>query len=197
MKNKQTIDIAAFGAVRPMKNHLIQAIAAIKFANEIGKKLKFHINVTRVENNGDPVLKNIRSLFLNSPHELVEHVWLTHEEFVNLSSTMDMCLQVSLSETFNIVTADAVNSNVPIVVSDEIKWASSLFKALPTDSCSIVSKMKFTWIAKCFGLQFINKLFLAWYSLKSEGVWLDYFKYDCCDCECDCQDNCICSCSCD
>ena len=204
-KNKQniekqctdTINIGCFGAVRPMKNHLMQAVAAIKFANETGNNLRFHINVTRVENNGDPVLKNIRNLFLNSPHELIEHTWLTHEEFVKLISTMDLCLQVSFSETFNIVTADAVNNNVPVVVSEEIKWVASIFKVLPTNSDNIISKIKFTWFVKFFGLQFINKLLLAWYSLKSEGVWLDYFKYDNCNCDCDCQDICTCGCNCD
>jgi hypothetical protein len=33
---------------------------------------------------------------------------------------MDVCLQVSFTETFNIVSADAVANYIPIVVSDEI-----------------------------------------------------------------------------
>jgi len=47
--NKEYVDIGCFGAVRPLKNHMLQAIAAIKFAEHIGKKLRFHINVGRVE----------------------------------------------------------------------------------------------------------------------------------------------------
>lgn len=188
----ECINVGCFGAVRPMKNHLLQAITAIQFANEKGKKLRFHINVTRVENNGDPVLKNIRALFLNSEHELIEHKWLSHEEFVELIATMDMCMQVSFSETFNIVTADAVNNNVPVVASDEVKWISSLFKANPTNSLSILSKMRFTWFAKCLGLQFINKIYLYWYSLKSAAIWLNYFSGPyCCKCH---SDQCVCEC---
>ena len=34
-------------------------------------------------------------------------------------------MQVSLTETFNIVTADAVFMNVPVVVSNEINWVST------------------------------------------------------------------------
>jgi hypothetical protein len=38
-RNKQHVDIACFGAVRPLKNHLLQAFGAIEFAESIGKKL--------------------------------------------------------------------------------------------------------------------------------------------------------------
>ena len=120
MKNnkKDTINIAVFGAIRPLKNHLIQAISAIQFANEEGLKLYFHINGTRIENNGDPVLKNLRELFEGQEkHELVEHCWMEHDKFVELLQSMDICMQVSFSETYNIVTADAVNGLVPVVVS--------------------------------------------------------------------------------
>lgn len=197
IKCEDTINIGCFGAVRPLKNHLIQAIAAIEFANELNKNLKFHINVTRIENNGDPVLKNIRNLFLNSKHELIEHKWLDHNEFVDLISIMDMCLQVSFSETFNIVTADAVNNNVPVVVSPEVQWVSAMFKAIPTSSDDILKKMRFTWMVKNIKLQFINKVLLFLYSKKSERIWLEYFMEDnCCDCICDCETNCICGCNC-
>lgn len=199
--NRDYIDIGCFGAIRPMKNQLLQAIAAIKFANEIGKKLHFHINCTRVENNGDPVIKNIRSLFENSPHQLIEHLWMPHEEFSNLIKTMDMCLQVSFSETYNIVTADAVNNNVPVVVSPEITWVAGLFKALPTDSCDIIKTMHLTYYLKCFRVHFINKLMLHWNSKEAESVWLDYFAEEgwnlpCgnCSCGCECEYRCECGC---
>ena len=45
---KKHIDIGCFGAIRPMKNQLIQAVAAIEFGNQIGKHIKFHINSERV-----------------------------------------------------------------------------------------------------------------------------------------------------
>jgi len=197
-KESDIINIGCFGAVRPMKNHLMQAIAAIKFADDMGYKLRLHINVTRVENNGDPVLKNIRNLFLNSTHELVEHTWLKHEEFVQLIKSMDMCLQVSFSETFNIVTADAVNMNVPVVVSPEVSWVAGLFKANPTNFKSIVRKMKLTWLFKPLYLQFLNKVLLYFYSNKSETIWLDYFIQEslCCICGCDCNTDCGCDCDC-
>ncbi len=202
--NRNVINIACFGAVRPLKNHLIQAVAAIEFADLMKKHLKFHINTARIENNGDPVLKNIRNLFINSNHELIEHTWLTHEDFLELIKTMDLCMQVSFSETFNIVAADAVNENVPVVVSPEIKWVAPFFKVSPTSSDSIVKKLKFTWWTKFFNLHFVNKVLLYFNSIKAECVWLENFDnafscYECycqtCQCQdiCNCTDDCTCN----
>ncbi len=58
---KKELNIGCFGAVRPLKNQLIQAVAAIDYADTYGKKLKFHINVKRIEGKGEPVLKNTYS----------------------------------------------------------------------------------------------------------------------------------------
>jgi hypothetical protein len=174
---KKTLEVGCFGAVRPLKNQLYQAVSAIQFANEKNKQLHFHINVARVENHGDPVLKNLRALFLNNPkHKLIEHSWLTHDEFISLVKTLDLGLQVSFTETFNIVAADFVNNNIPVVVSDEIKWMSRFYKASPTDSCDIKSKMGFALNAKNFNVQYLNKVKLWKYCNESERVWVDFMN---------------------
>lgn len=181
-EESDTINIGCFGSIRPLKNHLIQAVAAIEFANENNKTLKFHINSSRIENNGSQVLKNIRNLFLNNPkHELIEHEWLSHDEFTALIKQMDLCMQVSLSETFNIVAADAVNNNVPVIVSDEIQWANFMFKCDPNSSLSILANLNFAWFVKNFGLHFLNKISLANYSRKSKNIWIKNFNpfFDC------------------
>ena len=43
-KNANILDIGCFGAIRPMKNHLTQAMAAVVFARKQNKCLNFHIN---------------------------------------------------------------------------------------------------------------------------------------------------------
>jgi hypothetical protein len=190
------INIGCFGAVRPLKNQLIQAISAIQFAEEECLKLRFHVNGTRIENNGDPVLKNLRNLFLNNPkHELVEHTWMSHEDFTNLISTMDISMQVSFNETYNIVSADAVNNLVPVVVSDEIKWVLGLFKTSTVDSKKIVKKLRFTYYTSNLGLERINKFLLDWNSDKSETTWIKYFMKEficetCCFSDCQCELGC-------
>lgn len=140
------IDVACFGAVRPLKNHLIQAVAAIKYANKVGKKLRFHINATRIENKGDQVLKNIRLMFSHLEHELVEHEWAPHDQFLDKLEKIDIGLQCSYTETFNIVAADLVSRCVPVVASSQIEWVSSFFYADPNNSDDIVAKMERAWL---------------------------------------------------
>jgi len=176
-ENDSVINIGCFGAIRPLKNHLMQAITAIQLANDLQKTLRFHINVGRQENNGDPVLKNIRDLFKNNKnHKLVEHKWMTHNNFIKVIQNMDICMQLSFSETFNIVTADAVNNNVPIVVSNEISWVFGLFKASPTDSRGILSKLKMVWGIRKSKIHFINKISLYFNSRKAEKIWIKIFS---------------------
>jgi hypothetical protein len=125
-RRRKPINIGCFGSIRPLKNQLVQAISAMKFAEKHNKRLRFYINTGRIEGGGDPVLKNIRCLFKNSPsHTLVEIPWLKHEQFIELlEDEIDIGMQVSFSETFNIVTADMVASQVPVVVSGEVYWVS-------------------------------------------------------------------------
>ncbi len=135
-KDPRVLNIGCFGAIRPLKNHLNQAVAALEYAD--GKEFNFHINTGRIEGKGEPILKNLRALFEGSANgRLVEHEWLTHEEFLPLMGSMDVHMQVSYSETFNLVTADAIAMGVPVVVSDQIGWVPSLFHADPNSTRSI------------------------------------------------------------
>jgi hypothetical protein len=172
------IDIACFGAVRPMKNHVIQALAAIEFAESIGKKLRFHINSGRVEQRGESVINNLIGIFshiYDSGHRLINHDWLPREKFIELCSTIDIGMQVSFSETFNIVAADMLSQGVPIVVSDEIPWSNPMFEASPTDSGDMVRKLKltnkFNWINV-----YTNQKLLNIYTNKTRKIWLKHFK---------------------
>jgi hypothetical protein len=142
------VHIGCFGAIRPLKNHVIQALAAIKFADRLGKKLYFHINGTRLENEGsNQVLKNLRMIFNGIDHDLVEHPWMKHDKFLEFVGTMDFGMQVSYTETFNIVTADMVSQGVPVVVSDEVDWIDGLFYADPNNSDDIADKL---WISHIY-----------------------------------------------
>jgi hypothetical protein len=115
------INIGCFGAFRQLKNHLTQAVAAIEFAEQHNFKLNFHVNAGRIEKNGSNPYKNLRALFSNLPqYNFIEHPWTSHENFIKIINCMDICMQVSFSETFNIVSADAAVCCVPLVVSEEI-----------------------------------------------------------------------------
>lgn len=178
--DSDTIDIGCFGAIRPLKNQLIQAIAAIEFAKHQGKKLRFHINSTRIEGNGNNCLKNIIALFAHTgeTYQLVEHSWMPHDKFLQLCATMDIAMQVSFTETFNIVAADMVSMNVPIVVSHDITWASRFSKADPTSSTDIVKKMHAAWYTrKLHVLQLLNTVGLEENIEAAMVQWNSLFKH--------------------
>lgn len=140
-RRQRLFDVACFGAVRPLKNQLMQAVAAISYAEEHGLVLSFHINVTSSEEDS-AILKNLRALFTNLPQfTLVEHPWLSHEDFLQLCRQMDLGMQVTFSETFNIATADLVVSGVPVVVSPEIFWVDDDFMADPTKCDDIIASI--------------------------------------------------------
>jgi hypothetical protein len=174
--DNKIVNIGIFGAIRPMKNTLTQAIAAINYADMENKKLYLHVNSARVEQKGDNALKNLRALFTDSKHELVEHGWLAHGDFVKLVGTMDMCLQISLSETYNIVAADAINQDVPVVTSDEIPFVNYFSNVSSNkDVVNIVDMIKFNFFFKKILTKF-NKFLLSLDSKKAEKVWLKIFK---------------------
>ncbi len=176
--NRTTINIGCFGAIRPFKNQLEQAMAAMIFANKHHLKLFFHVNGDRIEQSGEEALKNIRSLFKNSYHDLLEHEWKNHSQFIELVKTMDVGIQVSFSESFNIVSADFTSCGVPIVGSPDIDWLPEAYQANPNSSKDIVEKIERVvhhgfWQIGCPVLK--TQKYLENYNKKSQDIWLKNF----------------------
>lgn len=136
------LDIGCFGAIRPLKNQLIQAFGAVKYAQRKKKKLIFHMNGSRLEQNGENNLKNIKALLAATGNELVLHPWMDHVDFLELIAEMDICLQVSLSESFCIVASDAVSMGVPLVGSEAIRWLPERAQADVNSAESIADAMR-------------------------------------------------------
>ena len=171
---KDVIDVGCFGAVRPLKNHLLQALAAIEFADGLGLNLRFHINGTRVETGGEPVLKNLEKLFEVVPNaQLIVTPWCEPAEFIDmLHSTIDIGMQVSLTETFNVVTADYVTAGIPIVVSKEVAWASTYNMAADNSVPSILHVMNRVWRSRL--LVRWNQRLLKKFSNQAQQMWFDF-----------------------
>lgn len=139
--NDDVLNISCFGAVRPFKNHLVQGLAAIWAAKILRKTLHFHVNATRTEQNGSPILHNLQAAFADTANQLVLHDWQSHRDFLNTVAYMDLGAQVSFTESFNIVAADHVHVGVPVVVSPEIRWLAGGRMASPTDMEGITEAM--------------------------------------------------------
>jgi hypothetical protein len=176
--NKEYIDIGCFGAVRPLKNHVLQAIAAIQFAEKIGKKLNFHINVGRVEGKGEPVMSNLQGLFkqlYEKGHRLISNTWAPREEFLQLCAKMDIGLQVSFSETFNIVGADIISQGVPLVGSIEIPWCLEEYTARAQYCEEIYNALIKTHENPLHNVEG-NQKRLTEYTSNTDKIWTSYFK---------------------
>jgi hypothetical protein len=172
------LHIGCFGAIRPFKNQLIQAIAAMTYAESVGKSLVFHMNGTRQETGGSAVLKNIVALFDDSPNHLLRlHPWMNHSDFLHLCAKMDLGMQVSLSESFNIVTADMVTVGVPTVVSPAIYWMPKGFMADPTNLASIVDRLGYAQSSEhwWFGRDSAQRALRKQAALAAK-IWTTYFR---------------------
>ena len=169
-----TINVGCFGAIRPLKNQLLQAVAAMQYADKHDLTLRFHINGTRLEQRGEVVLKNIRALFKDTRHVLVEHSWMSHMEFLKLIKKMDIGLQLSFTESFNIVTADFVASRVPVIVGKDIEWMNKHAKCDPNNVDKVVEKMEYALRHRRLVAR-LNLESLINYNHISTEVWREYF----------------------
>lgn len=168
-------NVACLGAIRPLKNQLIQAVAAIQYADENRLRLRFHVNSSRLEQGGANVYKNLVALFKDTPHELVCHDWMEHKDLLVFLRDMDLSLNVSFSETFNITASDAVSQDVPVVCSSEVAWTSPLCWAETTSAKDIVRKMKTVLSWHQGGLISRHNLSrLKKFSRLSRKTWLKY-----------------------
>ncbi len=170
------LNVGCLGAIRPLKNQLLQAVAALSAARALGKRLRFHVNATRVEGQGrsPSILANLRSLFGHAVNaELVAHPWLPRPDFLSLCRQMDVGMQVSFSETFNIVAADFVTNDIPIVVSPEISWVDSRAQAGPNDATRITAAILAALLTPAILAG--SRVGLLGYNIAARDEWLGIF----------------------
>jgi glycosyltransferase involved in cell wall biosynthesis len=131
--------IGAFGALRPEKNIPSACAAAILIQERLGVPVSLHINQGG-ERSGREILATIDQMSQGIPgFDVVKHKWMPWEEFNRLVRTMDLLIQPSFTESFNIVTADGVANRIPSVVSSAVRWAPDSWKANPDNPDSIAS----------------------------------------------------------
>lgn len=163
------LNIGMFGAIRLLKNNLSQCVAAIVFANQLGLKLVMNMNANTAGDLYSPYIeRNINELFEGTKHKVIYHDWADHDKFLELVSMMQLIMQVSFSETFNVVAADAVRCGVPIVGSTELSWLPPQCMASPTNINSMVIALKNNYVN---GNQKRNYDALATFNKESMKTW--------------------------
>lgn len=130
--------IGAFGATRPLKNLMSAAGAALQIAREFRSPLEFWISAGRAEGGGETVLASLKEMLQGLPNvNLALNGWQSWPKFRQTIAHMNLLLQPSYTESFNMVTADGVAEGVPSVVSPAIDWAPEDWKADPDNVCEI------------------------------------------------------------
>jgi hypothetical protein len=136
--HRDTLKIGAFGAIRPLKNMLTSCAAAIIIANELEVPTEFHVNVGREEGGTGTILNSAKQMCANLPNfTLVEDPWSPWDKFKHIVGSMDLLMQVSYTESFNMVTADGISLGVPSVVSNAIDWAPKSWQAKCDDALDV------------------------------------------------------------
>lgn len=175
LEEKGHIDVGCFGAMRLLKNQCFQALCAIQAANKLNKKLYFHITPNLGEK--DPVSTNLIELFKNNRHELVVHPWMPNDEFQELIQKMDIGVQLSFTESFNIVSADFINNNRLIIVSDAIDWISPVMRTSTTDYEAATNKIIYAYkFRNSEWLKDIARHDLREYNQKAKKEWSHFLK---------------------
>lgn len=133
-----TLRIGAFGAMRPLKNFLSAAGAAVQLAREMRCDAELWVSAGRAEGGGETVARAARAM-LSGVHNLrlVENGWESWPKFRQTVGHMHLLLQPSYTESFNMVTADGIAEGVPSVVSEAIDWAPRHWQAPADDVIEI------------------------------------------------------------
>ena len=136
--NGGPIHIGCFGAQRPLKNHLTAAAASLGIAEALGERVEFYINSTRLDGGN---YNAIKQLFNSHQHraKLIEVPWAEWPQFKQQIGSMDLNLQSSFSESFNVVAADSVSQCIPIVGSSAITWLPDYWQANPDNVLEIIN----------------------------------------------------------
>lgn len=118
----EAIKIGCFGAIRPLKNFVSAIAACIDMSVRLNREVTIFINSGR-EEGGSVTSRAIDELVAGLTRvKLVKTLWSDHSSFKKIVGEMDLLIQPSFSESFNMVTADGVSQSVPSVVSDAITW---------------------------------------------------------------------------
>jgi glycosyltransferase involved in cell wall biosynthesis len=134
------IKIGSFGAWRPWKNQLTAALAAVQIANNLGVELELYVNTGRTEGYTGQRMGEARQELFDTlrGHTLIEVPWERWAKFRHTVGQMNLLLQPSYSETFNVTTVDGIAQGVATVGSEAIEWLPDSWKAEVDDPGDMV-----------------------------------------------------------
>jgi len=148
--NRKILKIGTFCAIRSLKNIPTAAFAAAILCKKYGITVEFCIMKGREEDIlAEKIVNGIERLFSHIPNlRLVQYGWREWNAFRDeVVSEMDILIQTSFTESFNIVTADGIYCGIPSVVGEAIDWIPNYWKANVDDAADVArvaEKLMFT-----------------------------------------------------
>ncbi len=127
-QNGGDLRIASFGAMRLQKHHTVAAAAAVIVARRLGQPVELYLNRDETSGAGS-IHQAIEALTRDTPVKVVGVPWQPAPRFRQTIAAIDLCFQLSSSETFNYVTADAASAGVPSVVGESLDWPPADWRA--------------------------------------------------------------------
>lgn len=130
-----TLRIGAFGATRSQKNFITCIGAAIEISRDLKAQTEIWVNSQRDDGPETRRILNSANMMVNGlPNISLKYAgWQSWPQFKKFVGNMHLLLQVSYTESFNMVTADGCSEGVPSVVSDAIAWAPKTWQAEADD----------------------------------------------------------------
>jgi len=129
--------IGLFGANRPLKNHITAAAAVVELATRYGSPVELLMSSGRNEGSSQQAIDEITARIPNL--KVTKTGWLDWPSFRALIRSTNLMLQTSFTESFNVVTADAIAEGVPVVVGSAIDWAPTHWQADPDDPMDVAA----------------------------------------------------------
>lgn len=135
------VKIGSFGAIRPQKNVLSAAAAALYIHMKMRVPVEFSLSTGREDGGGATILRAVREMCGSIPgFFLVERFWSDWRAFRRVIRGQDILIHVSYTESFNMVTADGIAEGVPSVISPAIAWAPKSWKVDPDNVREIAER---------------------------------------------------------
>lgn len=169
----RTIRIGCYGAARPLKNMITAAGAALQIATQRRMDVEFHVSTGREE--GGHNIKPVEEMLNNPRTKLVKDNWTIWPEFVKKVGTMDLLMQPSYTESFNMVTADGVSQGVPSAVSETIDWVPPNWIARADDTFDLAKTGMALLDDTHAGVE--GQDALRSYVQTGTGIWSDFLLY--------------------
>jgi hypothetical protein len=167
-----TLRLGCFGATRILKNLVTGVGAAIEVSRRLNTDAEIWLSAGR-PSGGSGAVAAAKQMADGVPRfALRELPWQSWPQFRQSVSGMDLLLQPSYTESFNMVTADGVAEGIASVTSPVIEWVPTNWHADPDDASDVADRaiaLLHDPTAPQAGLRALQR-----YVSEGVGRWKDY-----------------------